>query len=60
LTARQEEARQISKTDKRTQFQQVDDDPNPIDVDFHFPCCAEVDPEPYASDTAPFFPKIPN
>lgn len=42
-----------------THFQRVDDDPNPIDVDFRFPRFAQVDPELYASDHCPIFLEIP-
>ena len=45
---------------KLTHFQQVDDDPSPIDVDFRFPRFTEVDPELYASDHCPVFLDIPD
>jgi endonuclease/exonuclease/phosphatase family metal-dependent hydrolase len=40
---------------KQTHFQHVDDDPNPIPVDFRFPRFAGVTPEEYASDHCPVF-----
>jgi predicted extracellular nuclease len=45
---------------KVTHFQQVDDDPNPINVDFRFPRFTEVDPELYASDHCPVVLEIPD
>ena len=45
---------------KKSHFQRVDDDPNPIDVDFRFPRFTEVDPELYASDHCPVFLEIPD
>jgi hypothetical protein len=45
---------------KLTHFQRVDDDPNPIDVDFRFPRFAQVDPELYASDHCPILLEIPD
>jgi endonuclease/exonuclease/phosphatase family metal-dependent hydrolase len=44
---------------KKTHFQKVDDDPNPIDVDFRFTRFSQVDPELYASDHCPIFLEIP-
>jgi endonuclease/exonuclease/phosphatase family metal-dependent hydrolase len=43
-----------------THSQRVDDDPNPIDVEFRFPRFAEVDAELYASDHCPVFLEIPD
>jgi len=45
---------------KLTHFQRVDDDPNPVDVDFRFERFDEVDPELYASDHCPIFLEIPD
>jgi endonuclease/exonuclease/phosphatase family metal-dependent hydrolase len=44
---------------KVTHFQQVDDDPSPVDVPFRFPRFPAVDPELYASDHCPIFLQIP-
>ena len=42
-----------------TRHLKVDDDPNPIDVDFRFGRFPEVDAELYASDHCPVFLEIP-
>jgi endonuclease/exonuclease/phosphatase family metal-dependent hydrolase len=44
---------------KLSHYQRVDDDPNPIDVDFRFTRFATVDAELYASDHCPVFLDIP-
>jgi endonuclease/exonuclease/phosphatase family metal-dependent hydrolase len=40
---------------KQTHFQHVDDDPNPIAIDFRFDRFAGVTPDEYASDHCPVF-----
>jgi hypothetical protein len=44
---------------KKSHFQRVDDDPNPVEVDFRFPRFNEVDAELYASDHCPLFLQLP-
>jgi endonuclease/exonuclease/phosphatase family metal-dependent hydrolase len=44
---------------KLTHYQRVDDDPNPIDVDFRFTRFPNVDAELYASDHCPVFLELP-
>ena len=44
---------------KVTHFQQVDDDPNPLPVDFRFDRFSDVTTEAYASDHCPVFFAVP-